>query len=156
MLTKEEIKKEAESIFGTKPYDFARIGAFELCGEWINKKYAKLKKQYESNLKITARLLKGKEKDNSDWQKKYDAILKLSLEFQAENKSLKKYRESHLRTIAELQMEKEELIDALRDLYDEQNDAPIERHRARWETAMEKAGRTLKKYENAKTLSDIG
>lgn len=40
-----------------------------------------------------------------------------------------------------------ELTRALRNLHDEQNDAPLERHRKTWEEAMERAGEILKKYE---------
>lgn len=46
--------------------------------------------------------------------------------------------------IEKLQAENERLRDALQDLYDEQNDAPLERRRAEWENAMEKAKNALK------------
>jgi Lar family restriction alleviation protein len=40
-----------------------------------------------------------------------------------------------------------ELVDALRDLYDEQNDAPLERRRPEWQAAMDNAIKVLEKYE---------
>jgi len=50
----------------------------------------------------------------------------------------------------ELEKEKAELLDALIELYDNQNDAPIERHRERWEAAMAKAKTAIENAE--KTL----
>ena len=47
----------------------------------------------------------------------------------------------------QLEKEKAELLDALSELYDNQNDAPLERHRARWAAAMEKARLAIKKAE---------
>lgn len=52
--------------------------------------------------------------------------------------------------IDELKKEKAELLDALIELYDNQNDAPIERHRERWEAAMAKAKTAIENAE--KTL----
>ena len=40
-----------------------------------------------------------------------------------------------------------ELLEALIELYDNQNDAPLERHRARWEAAMAKASAAILKAE---------
>ena len=50
----------------------------------------------------------------------------------------------------QLEKEKAELLDALSELYDNQNDAPIERHRERWEAAMAKAKTAIENAE--KTL----
>ena len=50
----------------------------------------------------------------------------------------------------QLEKEKAELLDALSELYDNQNDAPLERHRARWEAAMAKAKTAIENAE--KTL----
>lgn len=47
----------------------------------------------------------------------------------------------------ELEKEKAELLEALIELYDNQNDAPLERHRARWEAAMAKASAAILKAE---------
>lgn len=47
----------------------------------------------------------------------------------------------------QLEKEKAELLDALSELYDNQNDAPLERHRARWAAAMEKARLAIEKAE---------
>ena len=47
----------------------------------------------------------------------------------------------------QLEKEKAELLDALSELYDNQNDAPLERHRARWAAAMEKARLAVEKAE---------
>ena len=52
--------------------------------------------------------------------------------------------------IEKLEKEKAELLDALIELYDNQNDAPIERHRERWEAAMAKAKTAIENAE--KTL----
>ena len=49
--------------------------------------------------------------------------------------------------LAQLEKEKAELLDALSELYDNQNDAPIERHRERWEAAMAKAKTAIKNAE---------
>ena len=49
--------------------------------------------------------------------------------------------------IEKLEKEKAELLDALIELYDNQNDAPLERHRARWEAAMAKASAAILKAE---------
>ena len=49
--------------------------------------------------------------------------------------------------LAQLEKEKAELLDALSELYDNQNDAPLERHRARWAAAMEKARLAIEKAE---------
>ena len=48
---------------------------------------------------------------------------------------------------AQLEKEKAELLEALIELYDNQNDAPLERHRARWEAAMAKASAAILKAE---------
>jgi len=50
----------------------------------------------------------------------------------------------------ELEKEKAELLDALIELYDNQNDAPIERHRERWEAAMAKAKTAIENAEKTK------
>ncbi len=47
----------------------------------------------------------------------------------------------------QLEKEKAELLEALIELYDNQNDAPLERHRARWAAAMEKARLAIEKAE---------
>lgn len=49
--------------------------------------------------------------------------------------------------IAELEAEKAELLTVLRMLYDEQNDAPLERRRAQWQLAMDECKITLQKLE---------
>lgn len=49
--------------------------------------------------------------------------------------------------IARLEAAINNLCIALRDLYDEQNDAPLERRRPQWEAAMKNAIETLKLYE---------
>ena len=49
--------------------------------------------------------------------------------------------------IEKLEKEKAELLEALIELYDNQNDAPLERHRARWEAAMAKASAAILKAE---------
>lgn len=49
--------------------------------------------------------------------------------------------------IARLEAEKAEILDALRLLFDEQNDAPLEKRREQWEYAYKIAGVILKKYE---------
>ena len=41
----------------------------------------------------------------------------------------------------------DELVKALRDLYDEQNGAPLARREAKWQTAFENATELLKKHE---------
>ncbi len=60
----------------------------------------------------------------------------------------KTLNEVYLSRIEKLKKEKAELLEALIELYDNQNDAPIERRRARWEAAMEKARAAI---ENAET-----
>jgi len=39
-----------------------------------------------------------------------------------------------------------ELVDALQDLYDEQNGPPLIRHQSSWQKAMDKAGEMLTKF----------
>ena len=62
----------------------------------------------------------------------------------------KTLNEVYLSRIEKLKKEKAELLDALIELYDNQNDAPIERHRERWEAAMAKAKTAIDNAE--KTL----
>ena len=49
--------------------------------------------------------------------------------------------------IYRLEAQKAQLLEALIELYDNQNDAPLERHRARWEAAMAKASAAILKAE---------
>jgi len=42
--------------------------------------------------------------------------------------------------------QRSELVEALENLYEVQNDAPLEKYRQEWETAMEEAKEVLKKY----------
>lgn len=55
--------------------------------------------------------------------------------------------EQNAAEIARLRAAVNDLCIALRDLHDEQNDAPLERRRHQWEAAMENAIETLKLYE---------
>lgn len=48
----------------------------------------------------------------------------------------------------------EEALDALQDLYDEQNDAPLERHRANWQAAMDKASVVLRRWHEAQAKGE--
>lgn len=52
-----------------------------------------------------------------------------------------------LRRIEKLEALNQELLEALQNLYDEQNDAPLERHRVWWEAAMEKARAAIARAE---------
>lgn len=55
--------------------------------------------------------------------------------------------EQNAAEIARLEAEKAEIMGALRLLFDEQNDAPLEKRREQWEYAYKIAGVILKKYE---------
>ena len=49
--------------------------------------------------------------------------------------------------IRDLKAQNVELLEALNDLFGEQNDAPIERRRKEWELAMAKARAAIEKAE---------
>ena len=49
--------------------------------------------------------------------------------------------------IYRLEAQKAQLLEALIELYDNQNDALLERHRARWEAAMAKARAAIENAE---------
>lgn len=51
--------------------------------------------------------------------------------------------------IAELEIEKAELVDALRELADRQNGPPLVRDAAKWEAAMAQAYAVLAKHERS-------
>lgn len=58
-----------------------------------------------------------------------------------------KYEGKYTAIIEKLEKEKAELLEALNDLLDEQNDAPLETRRNEWESAMAKAREAIENAE---------
>lgn len=101
--------------------------------ETIHEIAERLRKGYQCAIEGWNKCERIAKEDADKAQIKYDAALKLAKDFQADSK---------VKDVAI-----SELTAALRDLYDEQNDAPLERRREQWQAAYSKATEMLKKYE---------
>lgn len=138
MLTKEEINAEATRCYGNEN---ALRGAFidgALFGNEQNTaELAALKFRVEGD----AILLQAA---NQTIKKERAKVAG----YQSEQTGLRQTISDQFGRIMDLEGEKAELLAALQELYDEQNDAPLETRRHEWNRAMARAGELLKKYGN--------
>ena len=97
--------------------------------------------EYIRNRCIDA-IANGEEMDVADWRTGEGIYMSFNeaIEIVNEIDRLKAER-------GQLEKEKAELLDALSELYDNQNDAPLERHRERWEAAKTKAKTAIENAE---------
>lgn len=137
MLTKEEIQLEVNHIFESGANDIRVCGLIERITEQAAAENADMKFRIEGD----AILLQAA---NQTIKKERAKVAG----YQSEQTGLRQTISDQFGRIMDLEGEKAELLAALQELYDEQNDAPLETRRHEWNRAMARAGELLKKYGN--------